>query len=37
MTSGYISTAAGALGDYNKYVKTAPKGVKTKSKTYGKS
>jgi len=30
MMSGYINTAAGALGDYNKYVKTAPKGVKSK-------
>jgi len=34
MTSGYISTAAGALGDYNTYIKTdTPKGVKQKSPT----
>jgi hypothetical protein len=34
MTSGYISTAAGALGDYQTYTKTGiPKGVKQKSPT----
>lgn len=30
MMSGYISTAAGALGDYKKYIKTDPKGTKSK-------
>jgi hypothetical protein len=34
MMSGYINTAAGALGDYNTYIKTdKPKGVKQKSPT----
>jgi len=34
MMSGYINTAAGALGDYQTYTKTGiPKGVKQKSPT----
>ncbi len=33
MTSGYISTAFGALGDYNAYKQTQTPGVKTKSPT----